>query len=310
VTVVFLTRNSGPEFKKTLAAVLAQETPWNFEILVLDNESTDGTWELVQRRQSIRSIRVPREEFRHGPVRNKAFGLAKGEIMVNLVGDAMPVGKRWLATLVAPLIGRGKGTVAGVSGRQVPPKGLPVSQEFFLLKSYPEEPRVLDGVQKEFGPGKIWFSNVCSAIPRWAWEEVKFPDVIMSEDQGWATEILRRGWKLIYEPRAAVIHGHKLNYWWLIKRNSDSGASLANIGAVVKSVGSGEMWKYLVEEITYAAKTRGLGAVLSVFPYEAVRWIGFQIGYRKFVPRRIKKFLSIVPWWWDNNAKMSVDHRL
>jgi rhamnosyltransferase len=309
VTIALLTRNAGRDFAEVLEAIFSQKTTFSFEVLALDNESDDGTWQQLEKYRLIRKVSIPRQEFDHSRTRNRAMELARGMIVVFLVQDALPVGTDWLQKLVRPLLIQVNGKdviskkIAGVSGRQVPPKTIPLPQRYFLLHSYTDEPRILTTLPTEFGPGRIWFSNVCSAIARWAWEQVPFPDVVMSEDQAWAREVLKRGWTLIYAPEAKVIHGHNLSWSWLFRRNVDSGASLAGMGYAVPTVGRGGSWKWLANELVFAHKEEGISGVGKTFLYEIVRFIGFQIGYRKWVPIAVKRYFSIVPWYYDRRVK-------
>lgn len=308
VTVALLTRNGGADLKNVVKAVFAQKTSFVFEVLAIDNSSEDGTWEFLGQFPKIRKVRIQRKEFLHGPTRDRAVELSRGEIVVFLVQDAIPVGEKWLETLVAPLSKQEKDAkhqVAGVTGRQVPPKGVPVSQRFFLLNSYTEEPKVLDGLPTEFGPGRVWFSNVDSAISKKVWQKIGFPNVIMSEDQAWARAVLAKGYRLVYEPKAKVMHDNQMTIGKVFRRNVDSGVSFATLGTSVPSVGSGRIWKWVWEELKFAFREEGLGGVCYVVLYEGARWVGFQIGYREWIPRSVKKFFSIVPWWYEQDKSGS-----
>lgn len=299
VSVIYVTRNGGPEFREVLEKLFGQKTSFSFEVIAIDSSSTDGTWELLGEFPQIRRLQIPAEEFRHGSTRNQAIELSKGEIIVLTVQDALIVKSDGLEKLVSPLLKKGRGPgIAGVSGRQVPPKGISVAQEFFILNSYPPTRRVLGSVPKNFGPGKIWFSDVFSAISRTAWEKVKFQDLVMSEDQGWALEVLKKGWKIIYEPEATVIHGHKRSLLQVLKRSVDTGASMAALGTSVPTVASSGNWQWLVNELKFGWQRKSLVGIFVVFCHELARFIGFQIGYQKFIPRQIKKSLSNLPWWY------------
>jgi len=304
-SVVFLEKNAGSEFEKVLEMVFAQQADFPFEVIAIDSGSTDGTWELLDK-FPIRKIRIKPYEFMHGRTRNYAMELAKGRIVVFLVQDALPVGRKWLSDLTAPLRNGLKKTnsrIAGVTGRQIPPENLPLPQEYYVQHSHAEaeRPMILDKVPTIFGPGKIWFSNVCSAIDKEAWRQVNFPDVVMSEDQAWTIEVLKRGWTLAYEPKATVKHGHALSLMALFKRNVDSGASFASLGTVVPSIGSGKNWRWLADEIKFGFNKQGLSGAFYVMAYELTRFIGFQTGYRRFVPWQIKKTFSVVPQWYGRS---------
>ena len=52
------------------------------------------------------------------------------------------------------------------------------------------------------------FDNVCSAVRKSVWQSHKFGQINFGEDIDWAERILKAGFKIVYEPMAAVIHSH------------------------------------------------------------------------------------------------------
>lgn len=104
-SIIICTRNRAKYLPKTIAAVAAQELPQgSFDILVIDNRSTDDTKAVVtdcQRQLPAASIRYEYEE-RGGlsVARNRAIELAQGEILCFLDDDAVPEAG-WLQLLCA-----------------------------------------------------------------------------------------------------------------------------------------------------------------------------------------------------------------
>ncbi len=59
------------------------------------------------------------------------------------------------------------------------------------------------------------------------WKKTLFPeDLKVFEDLGIAKRILDSGWKIVYEPKAAVIHSHDHSTIGLLKRYFDIGYTL------------------------------------------------------------------------------------
>ena len=57
-----------------------------------------------------------------------------------------------------------------------------------------------------------FFHNANSILRRSLWEEVPFSDTITNiEDRIWAQEMLKRGFKILYEPEASVYHYHGIH---------------------------------------------------------------------------------------------------
>ena len=74
------------------------------------------------------------------------------------------------------------------------------------------------------------FSDVNAAIRRDVWEATRFPeDLKVFEDLGIAKRILDRGWKIVYEPEAAVVHSHHHSTVGLLKRYFDIGYTLKKL---------------------------------------------------------------------------------
>ena len=88
-SVVVLTLNAGPDFAATLGGVFAQKTDADFEVIVLDSGSTDGTREMARARGAAVHD-VPGSTFDHGATRDLGLSLAGGEYVALLVQDAVP----------------------------------------------------------------------------------------------------------------------------------------------------------------------------------------------------------------------------
>src|SRR5215207_8227714 len=115
VSVIIPTRNGMPLVRACLASILAQATPWPFEVLAIDSSSTDGTWELLQS-LAVRRLRIHPRDFNHGETRNRAARHSRGQYLVFIVQDAIPADETWLANLVAAVEQHG---VAGAYSRQL-----------------------------------------------------------------------------------------------------------------------------------------------------------------------------------------------
>lgn len=237
-SVVLLTRNAGPAFAETLDAVLSQETGFGFEVLVLDSGSTDGTTEMAAARGAV-VHRVPAGAFDHGATRDLGLSLAGGEFVALLVQDAVPLDGRWLAAMVEDL--DADPLVAGVYGRQVPrPGGGPLARvltadgptagpdrrEQFAGAGYgnlpPSERRRLAA-----------FDNVGSCLRRSVWEEIPFGETGFGEDLRWGKKVVGAGYKLVYEPRAAVVHSHERGPLYNLRRHYVEGRLLAELFGLV-----------------------------------------------------------------------------
>jgi GT2 family glycosyltransferase len=103
VSVVIVTYNSRDDVEECLRSVIGQDYP-SFEVMVVDNDSTDGTVELVEK--SFPSVEVIRNHRNYGPAEAYNIGInaCKGTYVVLLNPDTVAEG-HWLSELVRVMDG-------------------------------------------------------------------------------------------------------------------------------------------------------------------------------------------------------------
>jgi rhamnosyltransferase len=285
ISIVLLTLNGGQALADTLAALYQQRLAepggagLTFEVVAIDSGSRDGSLDTL-RRYPLRLHQIPPAEFGHGRTRNLGARLAHGAWLVYLSQDAVPAHDRWLLNLTRHLREPG---VAAAFGRQLPPPHVGPIETYFLEQTYP--PRAFrhapmgPGTGTRPALGRIFFSNVNAAIKKVVWADCPFPeDVVMSEDQAFARAALAAGHALVYEPEAAVVHGHRYSLRQLFRRNFDSGYSLRGIAgdgwADVARLGAGYVWG----EMRYLASRGRWTTIPYAILYELVKSAGFAAG--------------------------------
>jgi glycosyltransferase involved in cell wall biosynthesis len=129
VTVAVITYNRARFLRQTLAGLVRQGYPRDaWELLVVDNNSTDDTGDVVASFMASspppRRIVETRPGLDHG--RNRAIDEARGEIIA-LVDDDIIVEPDWLSQLAAPFASQSSHSIGVVGGEVVPvfPDGLP-----------------------------------------------------------------------------------------------------------------------------------------------------------------------------------------
>lgn len=233
-SVLIPVKNGGPLLGEVLDAVLAQRTPWPFEVIVMDSGSSDASVD-VARARGVRVEHVAPSEFGHGRTRNAMAALSRGEFLVFITQDAKPASEHWLAALVQAC--DSEPTVAGAFGphlayphaRAVTRREL--AEHFSGFGQTLSVARLEDRARFESDPGYRqylhFFSNNNSCLRRSVWEQIPFPDVMFAEDQSWALRAVEAGYGKAFAPGAAVYHSHDFGVWETLQRSFDESRSFS-----------------------------------------------------------------------------------
>ena len=303
ISVIIPVRNGGADLRRCLAAIAEQTVDDEFEIIVIDSGSTDGSAQL-SRSFGARVIGIEAAGFTHGGSRNVGGQAAQGELLVFTSQDAYAEDEFWLERLRTPFaIDHALG---GVYGRQLPHHGSTPPEEYFLGFLYGTEQR-LQRVRSDdqLSMRTTLFSNVNSAIPRHIWEEFPFvEDIIMSEDQEWCVRVLLAGKSVYYEPTAAVRHSHQYTLKSAMQRFFDSGVSADRTylaGARPSSrILRREAWSYATGEVAWLWRTHRRHWIPYAAAYESAKFVGLQLGARhRYLPRSLKRRLSAHDTYWS-----------
>ncbi|CAG1771329.1 rhamnosyltransferase [uncultured bacterium] len=223
-SIVIPTKNGGDLFHKALAG-WAKQTLWSrCELIVVDSGSTDDTVEAAKQ-AGAKVFEIPPAEFNHGATRDYGISLASSDYIILTVQDAVPSNDQVLELLVNALE---QPNVGGAYTRQIPQADADVITKRNLggwsIGSLEREERFLkhEGWYDTLTPMEkhlfCTFDNVCSAIKKSVWEQEKFGRVDFGEDIDWSKRVLLRGYHIIYDPNAAVIHSHDRSLMYDYKR--------------------------------------------------------------------------------------------
>src|SRR5437667_11674089 len=103
VSIIMRSFNEGWALRETLPALRAQEYR-NWELIVIDSGSTDGSVELIRQSQPAHFIQIKREEYNPSRVMNRGMQLAQSSYGIFLNADATPQDSHWLRPLVTALL--------------------------------------------------------------------------------------------------------------------------------------------------------------------------------------------------------------
>jgi rhamnosyltransferase len=306
ISLIIPVKDGGEDLGRCLDAIGRQRTKGEVEVIVIDSSSSDGSAELARERGARVEV-IPAADFDHGGTRNLGARLARGEFLVFTSQDAYAEGDDWLALLMAPL--REREDVAGVYGRQLAHHDATPPERYFLDFLYGGRARVQEArVVEELSVETTLFSNVNAAIRRSVWEREPFvEDIIMSEDQEWSRRALLGGWRLVYEPRAAVRHSHPYTLAGAFRRFFDSGVSaerayLAGARPSARVLRRAAA-RYARGEVAWLWRTGQRRWLPYAAVYELAKFAGLQLGTRhRWLPRSIKLRASALPSYWERAA--------
>lgn len=103
---------NGKELLRDCLRSIQSQTYGNYEVIVVDNSSTDGSPEIV-RKEYPWVILLPTERIGIAQACNRGIKAAKGDIIVTMLNNDMTVDEKWLQHLVAALNPREVGIVGG-----------------------------------------------------------------------------------------------------------------------------------------------------------------------------------------------------
>lgn len=214
-SITILTSNPGAEFQVTLDGIFAQECSFEFEVVVVDSGSVDGTLDLIKK-YPINLYSIPSNEFNFGLTRDYVFSLTNGQFIIAISQDVVPVGNNWLKNIIEPF---SNPDIALVQGITVLPKD---GEQFFWEKVgmfyYTRECKMWASTHNGIG-----LSFVNCAIRRSVWQENRLEKIEMMEDKFFQLKLSKGGYKIHREVKAMCYHGHTYGVIDLVKRCENEG---------------------------------------------------------------------------------------
>ena len=200
VSLIIRSKNEEKWIKLVLESIKNQ-TIKNFEIILVDNDSTDNTVKIAKSYDVKKIFKI--KKFLPGLALNKGCNLANGKYLVFLSAHCIPENKNWLKNLISNIDEKKK--IIASYGRQLPLSYSNPNDVRDLLITFGKENRI----QSE----DPFFHNANSAILRKYWKKIKFNETVTNiEDRLWAKEIQSKKYKLFYNANAAVYHHHGIHH--------------------------------------------------------------------------------------------------
>jgi glycosyltransferase involved in cell wall biosynthesis len=200
VSIIIRTFNEERWIAHCLGMIFDQEFN-DFEVILVDNNSTDHTVELAKRYPISTHITI--DKFFPGKALNDGIRASNGRYIASISAHCVPQNKQWLKRLFNNFKSNGK--LAGVYGRQLPLSYTNDADKRDLLITFGRDRKV----QKK----DYFFHNANSMLPRSIWELFPFDENSTNiEDRIWGKQIIEAGYEIIYDPTAPVYHYHGLHH--------------------------------------------------------------------------------------------------
>ncbi len=191
-SVVIRVRNAAEYMEKVLDAFALQSVQPN-EIVVVDNESTDGTREIASRYGAL-VLSISKKEFTYGRALNMGIQKCTGKIVFFISAHSLVLGREFFRTAIAEF------TNPEVAAVRCTTVSKTRDLESWMQQKVLRWPLDLYTIV-ENGP----IASGC-AIRRSLWEEVPFDETLEAvEDKLWAREVMKRGY-IVVSSEAMYLH--------------------------------------------------------------------------------------------------------
>ena len=218
VSIIMRSFNEGWALRHTLPALRWQDYR-NWELIVIDSGSTDGSQDLIRAVEPTHFIQIRPSDYNPSRVMNHGMELARGEYGVFLNADATPVDEHWLRPIVTPLLNP---QTAAVYGRQIPRAD--------CRAVYAADYDRCFGKNREADGWDHFFSMVSSGLRKDIWSRRGFLEKMQySEDDEYTRWCRAQGYNVVYCPESVVIHSHNYAPAQAWKRSYGEGKALAAV---------------------------------------------------------------------------------
>lgn len=197
VSIIMRSYNEAWALSDTLQALQTQDYQ-NFELIVIDSGSTDGSQQLIQSAKPAHFIQITPQDYNPGKVMNRGMRLAKSDLCIFLNADATPQGDQWLRPLVEALHDP---KVAACFGKQIP---RPDCKAVFVC----DYERCF-GEKRDSSNWGHFFSMVSSGLRKDVWTQRGFrEDLQYAEDDEYTRWCKAAGHEVRYVSESVVMHSH------------------------------------------------------------------------------------------------------
>ncbi|MBU4268264.1 MAG: glycosyltransferase family 2 protein [Acidobacteria bacterium] len=226
VSIVILTKNSFGVVQRLVTAIQDQEFQHPYELIFMDNQSSDDTVAYLQSIPHLRKRIIPVAEgrFSHSGTRMQAAREAQGKIVVFFTDDIVPIGRDFLKRLTAPVLSGQSAAAYGVW--QINPQWHDPVDAYLHNNWFQDHDDFVEPI-----PAYCWekfppelrrrlsnFDNCSSCLDRETLLRLQFPPVPYGEDMLFARKMILNGLRVALVKEAKFFHWHKVKASYMFRR--------------------------------------------------------------------------------------------
>lgn len=281
---------------------LASSLPNNFEFVVVDSTSTDGTFEFFREIKTITAYQFPLEDFDHGRTRSKARDLTKGSLICYVTQDS--VIDDWSPVHILSESFNNNSKIGCAYGKQIPHIDANLNAQHLRSYNYSQQSYTVGlNLDDPSVSNKAFLSNSFSMFRRSALDSISwFPEnIIWGEDTYAAYLLIINDWLVHYNSEAIVRHSHNYNIKEEFNRSFDAGvfhASYKSLNSDLKSDGINP-FDYLYSGFIFYKQRRSLIYFYKFIAAFLSKSMGYLMGkFYKHIPKYLVIKFSLNKKYW------------
>ncbi|HNP20679.1 MAG TPA: glycosyltransferase family 2 protein [Panacibacter sp.] len=199
-SIIIRSYNEEKHIGRLIDGINKQKNVTGIEIIVVDSGSTDSTTYIAHKMgASVISIRSG--DFSFGRALNIGCSAAKGKYLLFASAHVYPLYTNWIEKMLKPFEDEKVGLVYG---RQTGNENTRYSELQLMNKWFPKE--------SNYNQLTPFCNNANAIVRRSLWEEQPYDESLTGlEDLDWGLKIQKKGWKIVYEAHASIVHVHEEN---------------------------------------------------------------------------------------------------
>ena len=270
-SIIIRTYNEEKHIGNLLRAIGTQDYK-DYEIIVVDSSSTDKTLEIVEEFK-VKTISIESRDFTWGYALNVGCRESQSKYLVFASAHVLPVDNQWLSNLISPLKDE---KAAMVYGRHTHVKESKFSEKRDFKKFFSTS-SVNPNVPVDYA------NNANSAIRKSLWDKKPFDEYLFGlEDIDWARAMIKQGYVVRYEPKAAVYHIHNEVWPQIFNRYRREAIAAFRIGLKhppQSELGFFHLFKNLVVDFLYSTPNWSPKRLEEILRFRYYQWKGSRQGW-------------------------------